>query len=79
MQQKVIRVGNSLAVTIPKEFVNELGIKAGQKIFVDVDGQLDTMLVRTKRTTPSITPAFKKSIEKLMKRHADAFRELARC
>lgn len=30
--QKVIKVGNSLAVTIPKEIVNKYGLKAGDKV-----------------------------------------------
>lgn len=30
--QKIIKVGNSLAVTIPKEIVKEYGLKPGDKI-----------------------------------------------
>lgn len=30
--QKVIKVGNSLAVTIPKEIVKKYGLKAGDKV-----------------------------------------------
>ena len=35
-KQKVIRTGNSLAVTIPSDFVKMIGIKSGQEIKVIV-------------------------------------------
>lgn len=34
MKQKVFRTGNSLAVTIPCEFVKSVGVKAGDEIKV---------------------------------------------
>lgn len=34
MAQKVIRTGNSVAVTIPSEFVKDLGIRAGDMVKV---------------------------------------------
>lgn len=36
-RQKIIRTGNSLAVTIPSEFVKTVGIKAGQIVQVKVE------------------------------------------
>lgn len=32
MLQKVIRTGNSLAITIPAKFVKQVGIKAGDRV-----------------------------------------------
>lgn len=37
MIQKIIKVGTSLAVTIPKRALGELGFHAGDKVSVDVD------------------------------------------
>jgi putative addiction module antidote len=37
MTQKVLKVGSSAAVTIPKKSLEELGIKIGDKITVHVD------------------------------------------
>ncbi len=34
MKQKVIRVGNSLGVTIPADFIKNVGIKAGDEVEV---------------------------------------------
>lgn len=35
-KQKIIKSGNSLAVTIPSRFVHTIGIKAGQEVEVEV-------------------------------------------
>ena len=36
MAQKIIRTGNSLAVTIPSEFVKSMGIRAGDEVKVHI-------------------------------------------
>ncbi|KPJ70504.1 hypothetical protein AMJ51_01695 [Microgenomates bacterium DG_75] len=36
-KQKIIKTGNSLAVTIPSDFVKTVGIKAGQTVQVKVE------------------------------------------
>ena len=77
MQQKIIRVGNSLALTIPSSFVKDRKIKAGQKMFVHVDSDRDMIFIRsTKRGVSGITPEFKIWLEKFMDSHADTLREL---
>lgn len=37
MTQKVLKVGTSAAVTIPKDSLKELGLKIGDKVTVEVD------------------------------------------
>ena len=36
-KQKIIKTGNSLAVTIPSDFVKGVGVKAGQGVEVKVE------------------------------------------
>lgn len=36
-RQKIIRTGNSLAVTIPSDFVRDVGVKAGQTVQVKIN------------------------------------------
>jgi bifunctional DNA-binding transcriptional regulator/antitoxin component of YhaV-PrlF toxin-antitoxin module len=36
-KQKIIKTGNSLAVTIPSDFVHAVGIKAGQEVEIKVE------------------------------------------
>ena len=46
MQQKVLRVGSSAAVTIPKRSLEDLGLKVGDEVNVHVDSTAKTVLVR---------------------------------
>ena len=36
-KQKIIKTGNSLAITIPADFVKSIGIKAGEEVKVGVE------------------------------------------
>jgi len=36
-KQKIIKTGNSLAVTIPSRFVHTIGIRAGQEVEVKIE------------------------------------------
>lgn len=47
MEQTVMRVGNSLAITLPKKFVDAKKIKAGQKMLVDADNDLSLEEIAT--------------------------------
>lgn len=46
MTQKVLKVGSSAAVTIPKRSLEELGIKIGDRVRVEVDRKTSTVTVR---------------------------------
>ena len=37
MTQKLLKVGSSAAVTIPKKSLEELGLKIGDRVSVDID------------------------------------------
>lgn len=37
MQQKIIKTGHSLAITIPSEFVKIMGLRPGQNVHTRVD------------------------------------------
>lgn len=67
--QKVIRVGNSLAVTIPQNIVKEEKLKVGEAIEFDVH--------RVKKTKAKITPEFVKWVDKYIENNRPALEELA--
>ena len=46
MTQKVIKIGSSAAVVIPKKSLKELGISIGDQIAVEVNTKLRTLSVR---------------------------------
>ncbi|MEK7500012.1 MAG: AbrB/MazE/SpoVT family DNA-binding domain-containing protein [Patescibacteria group bacterium] len=49
MAQKVLRVGSSAAVTIPKKTLDELGIEIGDKVFTYTDSKNGRIIYSKKR------------------------------
>jgi len=46
MTQKVLKVGDSAAVIIPKKSLDELGLKFGDEVVVDVDRKKKSVSIR---------------------------------
>lgn len=65
MIQKIIRVGNSVAVTIPKKVLEEKGIKVGDPVNFSVDP-----VFKADREIHDLT-------QKLIKQYRPALEELA--
>jgi len=53
MTQKVLKVGSSAAVTIPKKSLEELGLKPGDEVVVEVDKKRGLVSIRPSR---ALTP-----------------------
>ena len=49
MVQKVLTVGDSAAVTIPKKSLEELGLKIGDRVSVEIDQKSRTVSIRPVR------------------------------
>ena len=54
MTRKLLKVGSSAAVTIPKKSLKELGLKIGDAVEVDVNPRRKTVSIR-----PAIQPSHK--------------------
>ena len=52
MTQKVLKVGTSAAVTIPKKSLAELGLKIGDHVTVVADIERQTVFVRPLKSEP---------------------------
>lgn len=80
MVQKIIQVGNSYAVVIPKNLVDELNWKVGEKVFVDKDALSDSIRVQTKPSEKesAITPEFYSWLKEFNKKYKTALIELAK-
>ncbi len=78
MAQKVIVVGNSLAVTIPKDSAEKLRIKAGDRVEVSAHLVSGVLTVRREEAREGVNPdvitwtnAFIEKNRKLLERLAD--------
>lgn len=80
MLQKIIKVGNSFAITIPKEFMKDKKWKAGESVYVDKspDGS-GIMVQKEQRSSQNVlTPAFKNWLDAFNKKYKPALTELAK-
>lgn len=76
--QKILKVGNSLAITLPKELISAHKLTAGQQVFVDSDPTVDFIQIRTTQEQSGLTPEFKEWLDKTTKKYHDVIQELAK-
>lgn len=46
MAQKILKVGSSAAVTIPKKSLEELGLKIGDNVILEIERKKRTVMIR---------------------------------
>lgn len=82
MTQKIIRVGNSAAVTIPKSILKESGVKIGTKVNISYKADLDYVILEIPRKYAATQTVIDKEVfavaNDLLKRYLPAFKKLAR-
>ena len=78
MIQKVIKIGNSLGVTIPSRVKDSLNIKEGDEVVVEENIYDSSVVVRKKdKTSSSITPEFLDTVKRVGSRYKNALQKLA--
>ncbi len=79
-KQKLYKNGNSVAVTIPKQYLKESNLRDGTEVHVTRDQDTGAIIVVSKRDSKpkqTITPRFLEIVEKVNKQYAHALKELA--
>lgn len=79
MVQKIVRVGNSAAVTIPKSFLAQINLQIGDEIDVQSDKDLKLVIIKPKgaKGQSNITPEFKNWLDGFMDENKETLKELA--
>ncbi len=82
MIQKIIPVGNSAAVILPKSILEESGVKIGSKVNVSYKADLGHVVLEVPRKRTSTQVVIDKEVyavaNDLLKRYLPAFKKLAR-
>lgn len=80
MLQKIIQVGNSLAITIPKDFARQAKLRRGEEVAVETDVTSKTLLVKPKQLAgkESLTPEFFSWLNKTIEEYRPILEELAK-
>ncbi|HEV8609918.1 MAG TPA: AbrB/MazE/SpoVT family DNA-binding domain-containing protein [Thermoanaerobaculia bacterium] len=81
MVRKIVRIGSSLAVTLPSEVVKEFELKKGQEVDVSVHPQSGAVTIRPGIKyfeNGKVTKRFEAMVEELLERRKKVYRALAR-
>lgn len=81
MKKKLIKVGNSYAITIPKSFLQDAALSYGQPLEVDIDSDSEVITIRKSTATKgkdNITPEFVDWLDKFNKKYKHVLTELAK-
>jgi putative addiction module antidote len=81
MTRKIVQTGSSLAVTLPKEIVDELKLNKGDEVEVTVHPQTGAIVIRAGVKyfeDGKVTKRFKEASRRVVEKYKDAFRELAK-
>ena len=80
MKQKIIKVGNSAAVTLPASFVKEGGLSIGSEVLVEPNTKYNVITIKPANSTykTTITPEFKDWLDKFTKKNSQLLKKLAK-
>jgi len=81
MNRKLVQIGSSLAVTLPAEVVQEFKLKKGQSVEVSVHPTSGAVTIRPGikyYENGKVTKRFREKAEKLLRKRAALYRELAK-
>jgi bifunctional DNA-binding transcriptional regulator/antitoxin component of YhaV-PrlF toxin-antitoxin module len=82
MERKLFRNGNSLTVTIPTALAEELDLRAGATVEVQVDREHGGLLIKRAAPPPTeegpVSPEFAQWVDGFIDRYGDALRTLAK-
>lgn len=80
MTQRIIQIGNSTGIIIPKALLDKLGLKPGEEVTVEEDTTMKTLTISKKGQKAkkiSVTPDFLAMLDKVNKNYGAALKELA--
>ena len=78
MIQKVIKVGNSAAVTLPKKVMEDADIKAGDKVNVELNEATDAIVISAaSKPMTNLSPDIAQWTKKFIDKNREALEKLA--
>ena len=76
-QQKLYKNGNSVAVTIPKEYLNDLNWRDGSPVVVTQQGEELIISRLNKQLAPNVNHKFIQMVDEFIETHHDVLTQLA--
>ena len=76
--QIIYRNGNSAAVTIPKEYLEELNLQIGSTVVVKKKGKEVVITPKDSQLASDVDSKFAKMVDEFINRHEDGLQELSK-
>lgn len=79
-RKKILRVGDSVAITLPSKFVRAAHWKPGEEVLVDADAGTETVVIRSAKRAmkTQISSEFASWVEEFISEHEPLLKELAK-
>lgn len=77
LTQTLYKNGNSVAVTIPRQYLDELNLKEGSEVVVEKKGDELRIVSKTKTLASDVDLKFMKMVDEFVKDHEDVLKALA--
>lgn len=79
-KQKIIKAGNSLAITLPAEFVRDGNFAAGDSVIIETTPQYGMMLVKKEefKDKAKLSPEFKLWLDEFTSKNRTLLKKLAK-
>ena len=78
LTQKLYKNGNSVAVTIPKDYLKSLGLRDGSQVLVRQRGKELVVAPKKVAKTGGVNTKFMKMVDEFMNEHEDVLEQLAK-
>jgi len=80
MKQKIIKIGNSQGIIIPKEALDAAGIQQGKEVYITPDPNAGTLIIseRLPNENYAHNTRLKNSSQKILEQYREAWKNLAK-
>ncbi len=81
MERKICTIGNSQGVTLPKEYIEALGLEVGSRIEVALDTEQEVLVLsrpRTGKRAQNVSEEFAQRVKRFIDRNRETLEALAR-
>ncbi len=75
--QKVFKNGNSVAITIPKEYLKDLDLRDGTKVVVEKKEKNLIITAHKNKLAPDVNPKFMQMVDEFISEHEDVLAQLS--
>ncbi len=79
MLRKIFKTGNSTVVSLPREMLESLGVRAGSDVSVELDPNTRQIIIRpVERAIPGVDETFARQVAEFISEYRPALEALAR-